>query len=248
MKKISFHYTIFIALIFSFFIGIYKEFLAILLTLFLHELGHLFFIIIFKKEVKKIILYPFGGVIEYDDKPDKLYKYFLISIGGILFNFLFYVLFFILDMDYFANLNLLFLVINLVPIYPLDGSRILFSFFNVIFPYKISRLLVSIFSLAFLIFTFPFLLFFYNAFILILLFFVFFKISIMNIINLKINYHSFMLEKYLYPNDGLKVKRTKFWINNPIESLFYGRNMLFDYEQFVIEEKVILDNYFKNKK
>jgi len=248
MKKINFHYTIFISLIISFFIGIYKEFFIVLLTLFIHEMGHLFFIIIFKKEVKRIILYPFGGVIEYDDKPDKLYKNFLISVGGILFNFFFYFLFKLLSIDLFAKLNLLFIFINLLPIYPLDGSRMLFSLFNIIFPYKISKVLISTFSLVLSVIFFPFLLYFYNAFVLILILFIFIKINIMNLVNLQINYQSYALEKYLYPNSHLKEKRTRFWIDDPFNSLFYGRNMLFDYEQFVIDEKVILEDHFKNKK
>ena len=74
------------------------------------------------------------------------------------------------------------------------------------------------------------------------------KENIIAIINFKKEYKKFVLLKHLNPNDKLNIKETKFWINNPIESLFIGRNMIFDYETFKVSEEDILKRYYKTKK
>ena len=101
-----------------------------LLSALIHELGHLIFIFFSKKKISKVS-FQLGGVL-IDSKGIIDYKYeFLISFGGCLSNFLFFVLFLSL---YFNNRNELYLVFsatnfglfafNLMPIYGLDGMEL----------------------------------------------------------------------------------------------------------------------------
>ena len=93
MKKYSINYTFVVLMLFAILLGLAKEFFLILFCLILHETGHLIFIKLFKYKINKITLYPFGGVIIYENKNDFIFKSVLICLGGILCNFLFYMLF-----------------------------------------------------------------------------------------------------------------------------------------------------------
>ena len=68
------------------------------------------------------------------------------------------------------------------------------------------------------------------------------------LISLKKDYHMYLLLKHLNPNIDFKHKETKIWSNNPIANLFFDRYLIFNFDSFKIEEKVILENHFKNKK
>ena len=58
----------------------------------------------------------------------------------------------------------------------------------------------------------------------------------------------FLLLKHLNPNNNLKNRITKFWTKEPILSLFDGRNTVFDFETFKVQEEVILNSHYKNIK
>lgn len=103
----------------------------------IHELGHLLFGVIlgFKADTLKIM--PFGFCIEFktkvEDYNEKIMKSNILSIkkiivalGGPLTNFLIILIGVICNTE--SNIiyaNLLILLFNLIPIYPLDGGRIL---------------------------------------------------------------------------------------------------------------------------
>ena len=53
----------YILLLLSFLSGYYKEISIILLILIVHELGHFFLMKLFKIEVNKIIIFPYGGIL-----------------------------------------------------------------------------------------------------------------------------------------------------------------------------------------
>ena len=77
---------------------------------------------------------------------------------------------------------------------------------------------------------------------------IFLKINVLNLSNVNKEYHDFLLDKYLYPNPNLKVRRTKVWTNNPINNFFYGYNMLFDYDNLLLDEKRLLVDLFERTK
>jgi stage IV sporulation protein FB len=221
--------------------------LLIFTTLILHEMGHIFFIILFKNEINKITFYPFGGVMEYSSKPDFIYKYFLISIGGILVNLILFFIFKMLNVVAFANINLFFVVINLVPIYPLDGSRILLSFLKIVFPYKLSKKMIYISSIIVSFVVFIFLYKIYNAWILLIFLALFLRLNINSIYLFDDEYNGFLLNKFLYPNNLLKTRQLRHFLI-PIDKIYFGYNTVFDYDNFIVNEEVVLKEYFKKMK
>ena len=99
---------------FSIVLGFSKEFIIVLLSFLFHELGHFLFLYLFKYKIKSISVYPFGGVIDYLNKPDFLYRYFFISVGGILVNSILFIFGCIFKLDILMDVNLLFILINLI--------------------------------------------------------------------------------------------------------------------------------------
>lgn len=124
------NYSFIFLLIFSLYTGYIDKLLVFLLCLILHELGHIFFIIIYNVKIKKIYLYAYGFSMTLDDiRFDNIKKYqkILVFSGGILVNLLLFIIFYKSD---FGRNNLLLFSFNLLPIYPLDGYNLLKQFIN----------------------------------------------------------------------------------------------------------------------
>lgn len=246
MKKYNIHFSFIILLVASLMLGLFKNMVLILICFAIHELGHLFFIKIFKYRFSNFSLYPYGGVISYQEKNDFLFKEIFVTSGGVIANFIFYLLFLILGIDVFAKLNFYFIIINLIPIYPLDGGKLLLLFIAYFLPNKLARFIVYSFSiilvvLSIILFKFDGIFFYFTTIMII-------KENILGLININKNYKKFTLLKYLNKNSNLKDKETRFWVNNPIDNLFIGKNMVFDYETFKVREEEVLNKYYKNKK
>ncbi|AGB41886.1 Zn-dependent protease [Halobacteroides halobius DSM 5150] len=107
------------------------------IVVFLHELAHA--VIAYKKgvEVNEIELLPFGGVAKFRDLIQLAPKTeFQVSLAGPIFNFILAALTLLLIRYqmiaskqglFFIKLNLIIGIFNLLPIFPLDGGRILRS-------------------------------------------------------------------------------------------------------------------------
>jgi Zn-dependent protease len=124
--------------------------LLLFLCVVLHELGHAFMAKFFHISTKKITLLPIGGVASLEKIPEKPQQELLVSIAGPLVNVLIaFVLFLFLPVQYYmgldaANLeallasprletllfylwiaNIMLVVFNLIPAFPMDGGRVL---------------------------------------------------------------------------------------------------------------------------
>jgi hypothetical protein len=61
-----------------------------------------------------------------------------------------------------------------------------------------------------------------------------------------LEYNNFLLSRHINQNNKLKSKKIdKF--NDPIKSIYYGYNMLFDFDGFILKEEEVLNKFFKNK-
>lgn len=103
-----------------------------------HELGHVVAAHRFSWRVKRILLLPFGGVAEMDEHGNRpFHEEFIVTIAG---PFQHIVIFFIAYVAHYVNIlsdewykqlleyNLSILLINLLPIWPLDGGKLLFLY------------------------------------------------------------------------------------------------------------------------
>ncbi|MEG1526118.1 MAG: site-2 protease family protein [Erysipelotrichaceae bacterium] len=130
--------------------------LFIFLMLAFHEAAHLIIAHYFKYEISSIMIYPFGIGAQIERIGwGNVYHEGAILISGPLMHLIFPCFFLLLKQmnlisnnffDYLFNLNLSIMVFNLLPIYPLDGGRILSSFLHLLFPFKIAQNLTFAFS------------------------------------------------------------------------------------------------------
>ena len=132
----------------------------------IHELGHLFIGILFGFKPKGISLIPMGLSInffvncnEYSKKIKNInvisIKKLLISMAGPITNFLISIIFIFCDISMFEHfrekiiyINLIIGFFNLIPIYPLDGGRIVKNILHIkinkIASYKYTNIIIAI--------------------------------------------------------------------------------------------------------
>ena len=142
MKIIKVNFLTIYFLFILFLCGYLKIGLCIFLIILIHELGHVFFIKILKYKVKKIEIFPFGGITKIEkDINTSTNKEILIASGGIIFQLILLIVIKYLPISaYTENIllkyNMSIIFFNILPIIPLDGSVILNSILNKFFSYK----------------------------------------------------------------------------------------------------------------
>lgn len=237
LNKIYIH-PIFLLTLFIFIsIGYFRFITYFMLLIIVHELGHIIISLIFKWNIDKIIILPFGGLTKYNEIINRpLIEEFLIAISGIIFQIVFYlILKNCIDYKYLNFINCFIIFFNLLPIYPLDGSKILNIFLNVITSYKNSLSITIIISYIFII-IFSLLFFNTNKIIGIILIFLLIQVNKLYRERKEL-FNKFLLERYL--ND-FKFKKKK-TINNVDK-------MKKDYRHlFYIDGTYLTENYFLKK-
>lgn len=214
--KIDIYPLTIVLVLLLFLCGRFNYFFIIASIILIHDLGHLITMKIFKVNVSKLIILPFGSLIESNIKyNEKTIIKFLIAISGVTFQF---ILFFIVNLlfkynlintislDIFNKYNKFIIIFNLLPIIPLDGSKILEVLLESIFPFKIIiyiKCIISIITIVILTFCLKLSLDLIN-----ILFISLFK-TYEELLNINIIFNKFMLERYLYKPDFKKVKYIK---------------------------------------
>jgi len=222
--------------------GLFKEFISLSILIFFHELGHILASSIFKWEITKIEIFPFGGNIKFTNTLNKpLIEEFLIAMSGIVFQSIIFLLlrFFITDTYFIKVLTQYHYTLfwfNLLPIFPLDGSKLLecisHNFFNVKNTIKI-QVLISLISILFLVITF-----YYNYSFIAMLIFLFVK-NITYLKNVKYSYQKFLFDKYKLGNKSNKEKQV-----DSINKLYRNKVCFIKYKDKYVKEKIILSNLF----
>lgn len=248
MKKIELSYS-FIFIAFSFIItGHFINFIVFFSIIFIHELGHVFIAKFFKVKVHKIIFYPYGGITKLDYLINiNLYKELLISLGGFLFQFIYYFIIYYLYKNnmireyvylLFYKYHYSILIFNILPIIPLDGFKILNIIINYIFNYNLSNYISVVISFISIILFLYFNNSFDYSFILILS--ILFKNIYEYLFNIKYLYNKFLLERYLYNiryNDKKIIKKK----NN----FYRNKNHYIKYKDHYLKEKDYLKKIYK---
>lgn len=190
----------FIALIFIL-TGQFKPFISFMIIVLFHELGHIITSLLLKWKIKRVIILPLGCITEFNEKLNRpIYQELLILIMGPIFQI-------ILNIFYKSIYHYPLLFFNLLPIYPLDGSKFIFLLWNVIGSYYYSYTITFVVSyIAIFIINI-----YYHNFI-ILLFSIYLLWSSIEILKNKNYYfYHFLYERYLksYPYYKIKVIKNK---------------------------------------
>ena len=139
--------------IISILIGAYKEFIIINTLIIIHEFGHLLAAKIFKVEVDKIYIYPLGGITKLNMNLNiHPLKEFVIVLMGPLFQYIaYFILINLFEKEIVQTYHYGILLFNLLPIYPLDGGKILNIIISSFIPYKRSLKLSAYLSYVFIL-------------------------------------------------------------------------------------------------
>lgn len=208
IKPFNIDKSSYIFILICFLCGYFKYVTGLYIILFIHELGHIFFIKLFKYKIKLISIYPYGGKTIIDkDINTSINKELCIALGGIISQLilkliLFYYKDYLIDYKVWNLYNNVIILFNLLPIIPLDGSNILRLILEKILPYEKSLKYIIIISILFL-----FIFILYNILYIKNIFMCF--ILIYNLIIFRKNYYylvnRFYLERYLHNYEYKKI-------------------------------------------
>lgn len=215
------------------------------LIVFIHELGHITMALIFKYKIKKINIYPFGGYTIFESSINTPFiTEFMVFLGGILFQSIFlYLSKQLLDNASYTyklieNYNLSILIFNLIPIIPLDGSKVINILLNKIFPFKKSHLLTIYISYITILLLIVFSLKNIN---LLLMIFLLLTLLIKEHKRHKLLFNMFLVERYI---KNINFKKNNFINRLELKYIKKYCNNIFINDNKYIAEKELLLKYF----
>ena len=239
LNKIYMHPLFIITFFIFMLIGRFRFMICYMILILVHELGHILVSLLFKWKIDKIIILPFGGLTKYNNFINtKINEEFLVAISGVILQMIFYILVNkYIDYKYFSYINYFIIIFNLIPIYPLDGSKILSCFFYKITTFKISILLTLITSYI-LLFFLSIILFDKNKIIFLLYIFLYKEVNILYS-NKKLIFNKFLLERYL---NNFNFKKEK--IIKSVDKMKKDYKHLFYFENKYMTESTFLKKMF----
>lgn len=130
--KIKIDYRILFLMIFFIVLQRIEIYIILLSFCIIHELGHVFAGIILGKKIEKLEFLAIGCRVKFleEDNDKKEIREILIATAGPLTNLILVLIFMLIPLDIiykdlYIYANFLIGIFNLLPIYPLDGGRIL---------------------------------------------------------------------------------------------------------------------------
>ena len=203
-SKVSISFFIYIIIFLSLLSGLFWNVIIFLMIIVIHEAGHVIISSLFNWRIKKIDINICGGYITYDDYIDKpFHEELLVAFSGIFFQSVFYILCFFVYRLRIIDSNTIIMIkkyhemimlFNLLPIIPLDGSKILNVILNYFMPYKKTLLVSAIISFIVLLSFFYFIRI--NLSVIIVMAFII-KKTYSFIFNIPFLFNRFLLEIYL---------------------------------------------------
>ncbi len=227
LNKFEFHPLYWLLLLIGCLTGYFNQILLFTIIIVVHELGHIFAATYYHWNIKKIIILPLGGITIFEDTIDKPFKEeIIVNLSGPIMQIIFtliinYLISFNNDFNYYSFCILIF---NMLPIYPLDGSKILNIIFNKFFPFLLSYRITLIISWLFIIISF----FLTNN----LMLFLGISFLIYNLIReykrINILFKTFLLERIMY---NIRYKKTRLIKGLKLEKMY--RN---SYHWFIVDK------------
>ena len=215
--KIKFSFLFWVTSFLTVITGTFREYVFFMSLILIHEMGHALVAMLFHWKIKEIHIYPFGGVTLFEEKINRpMLEELCILLAGPMIQILYHgVLKTSCSLPIFSFYHHMLLFFNLLPIYPLDGGRLFFLFYQSFFPYLKSHkfmIMTSVFSLLFCLLLFSH--YHFSYFLILYFFFLFLKI-IEEKRKEPFLFKKFLLERFLYSFsfpfykkiEGLNVKK-----------------------------------------
>lgn len=239
-KKVKIHLLYYIVAIIVIVTGHFNEFLIFTILILIHEIGHILVALYYNWEIEKITIMPFGGLITFNSNLNKPIKEeLLILIAGPLLQQIFYILATIIYPNpTLTNYNFAILFFNLIPIIPLDGSKLINLLLNKFIPFKKSNKITINISILILITALIYL----KLDLLLSLIIIFLIIkTIKQWKKQKYIFNKFLLERYLYK---IKFKKIKLIKGLNLKKTYRDHYHLFKNKNKIYQEKEELKKMF----
>lgn len=231
----------------SVFTAFYNIFIIISVLIVVHELGHFLCGKVLGVEVEKIIIFPLGGISKFKMSLNiSPLKEFLILIFGPLFQFMAYYLLLKCWPRYeklISTYHYSILIFNLLPIYPLDGGKLVNLILSTGLSFKLSlkvTIVISYIVIATLV------IINYNNIHLNLVVMTIFLVYKLVLEQKRIDYlyNKFLLERYL---NKYKFKRLKI-IYSKDDFFRNRRHLIREKGKYYLESEFLTQEYQKNQK
>lgn len=251
LNKIEFHYTYIIMAFGLVITGHFVNLIIFTSLIIIHEMGHIIISKILSYKIDKVIIYPYGGFVKLNTKINtKIENDLLVAISGIIMQSIYFgIIFFLyrngIVREYIYSLFLLYhksmLIFNLLPIYPLDGAKIVNLILSKYFSFNIANYISIVISLITVV------LFLYsdiyeNNYSIILVIGVLMQNIYKFYKDISYIYNRFILERYLF-KFNYKDKKV---IKN-INKMYKNREHLFNDKGKLINEKEYISTFFEKK-
>lgn len=241
MKKIfKIHPLTYIIALLAVLTANFKMYLIFMLLIVIHEIGHLITGYFFHWKLKEIIVLPLGMISKYSNYLNTpLNEEIIVASMGIIVQLFFYLIFFKNNSDFYWC-NLIIVIFNLIPIYPLDGSKIINIILNKIFSFKTSYLITI--YLSFILNIFILIISLLKKDLIVMIIFIPLLINLLkDISNVSITINKFYLERFLYQ---FKFSKSRYINGLKIDKMKRDYNHYFKYKNKVYNEEKILRNLF----
>lgn len=240
LSKVKIHLFFYIFMFVCFITGNIRDYIVFTSIIIIHELGHILGGILFKWEISKVILLPFGGLTVFNTNINtSLLEQFIVTLFGPLFQLIFSLFLVRYASDQIIYYNFALLFFNLLPIYPLDGSKFLYVVLGLLFPFKLCHLVLLFVSCLFIGFCFCF--FSFNLIIYLILFFLIIKVM-EEFRNHRLIFNRFLFERYICDFGFRHVKIVK-----NCHFMFLGyKHVFLDGKDYVTEKKYLAKRFDKH--
>ena len=144
--KIRINIQIFIVMLILAIVRQIEIYAWLMLFALLHELAHTFTGLCLKLKPKTLAIEPFGIGIEFEEFKVTEKAKLMVAIAGPALNLILAIVFAFINIKHqnlIININLLLAIGNLLPIYPLDGGRILKSIIKIKYESQIAEDIVN---------------------------------------------------------------------------------------------------------
>ena len=232
--------------------GLFKEFSILVIIIIVHEIGHLIMANYYGWPINKIYLYPFGGHIKFKAHINcSINEELWITMMGFIMQIIFY-LFIKLNYEFnlisyttlmlVKNYHYAILFFNLLPIYPLDGSKLINLWYATILPFKMSHKIMVYSSYLFIFTLIAIIIRYYLNFNLLLICFLLITKITEELKNHHYLFYRFLLERYLYKFD---FKKLKIIYGDKLEKMVRDKRHLFLIDKKYETEKQLLHQKFR---